>query len=241
MTEVTTKNKPLGGKCYGSIPHLPGSRLGIGDHHCHEGQARICTIKARDRHDKIIVQQKYDGSNVGVANVDGELLALTRAGYLARTSPYEQHWLWADWVDANIGRFQFLRPGERLCGEWLAQAHGTRYNINCIFEPFVAFDLITVGTGRMAFDDFIDRLVSETNFSTPSVIQYGPTSIDDAMAKMCNPWALDPLEGVVYRVERKGKVDFLAKYVRPDKADGIYLPEISGKEPVWNWRPSKEF
>jgi len=29
--------------------------------------------------------------------------------------------------------------------------------------------------------------------------------------------AIDPIEGLVYRVERKGKVDFLAKWVRPDK------------------------
>ena len=30
--------KPLKQKSYGSIPHLLGSRLGVGDHHCHEGQ-----------------------------------------------------------------------------------------------------------------------------------------------------------------------------------------------------------
>ena len=41
-------------------------------------------------------------------------------------------------------------------------------------------------------------------------------------------------EGVVYRVERKGKVDFLAKWVRPDKDDGKYLENISGREPVFN-------
>jgi hypothetical protein len=35
--------------------------------------------------------------------------------------------------------------------------------------------------------------------------------------------ALEPIEGVMWRVERKGKVDFLCKYVRPDKQDGIYL------------------
>jgi len=29
--------KPLGKKSYGSIPHLFGSKLGEGDHHCHEG------------------------------------------------------------------------------------------------------------------------------------------------------------------------------------------------------------
>ncbi len=30
--------KPLGGKSYGSIPHLPGSRTGPGDYHVNEGQ-----------------------------------------------------------------------------------------------------------------------------------------------------------------------------------------------------------
>ena len=49
--------------------------------------------------------------------------------------------------------------------------------------------------------------------------------------------ALDPIEGIVYRVERLGKVDFLAKWVRPDKADGCYLPSESGQSEIWNWRP----
>jgi hypothetical protein len=37
--------------------------------------------------------------------------------------------------------------------------------------------------------------------------------------------------------ERRWAVDFLVKYVRPDKHDGIYLPEINGREPVWNEAP----
>ena len=87
----TSNPKPLGGKNYGSIAHLPGSRMGPGDHSCHVGQERICNEKARDKHDLIIVQEKLDGSNVGVAKLGGQLRALTRAGYLAHTSPYEQH------------------------------------------------------------------------------------------------------------------------------------------------------
>ncbi len=35
-------------------------------------------------------------------------------------------------------------------------------------------------------------------------------------------------------------VDFLVKYVRPDKIDGIYLPEVSGQPPVFNWREEWE-
>ena len=88
-------------KNYGHIAHLPGSRMGPGDHSCELGQARIATFKARDRHDHIIVQEKLDGTNVGVARLDGVLYPLVRAGYVADTSPFEQHWRFAQWVYAN--------------------------------------------------------------------------------------------------------------------------------------------
>lgn len=65
--------------------------MGPGDHKCEAGQARIATLKARDRHDHIIVQEKLDGTNVGVAWLDGALYPLVRAGYVADTSPFEQH------------------------------------------------------------------------------------------------------------------------------------------------------
>lgn len=59
--------KPIGRKNYGSIPHLHNSKLGEGDYYIGEGQERILTLKARDKHDNILVFEKYDGSNVGVA------------------------------------------------------------------------------------------------------------------------------------------------------------------------------
>ena len=40
--------------------------------------------------------------------------------------------------------------------------------------------------------------------------------------------------------ERRRVVDFLVKYVRSEKVDGAYLPEVSGGEPVWNWRPDEQ-
>jgi len=75
--------KPLGHKAYGSIPHLPYSRLGPGDHHIGQGQAEIATKKARDKNDLIIVQEKLDGSNCSVAKINGKIIALGRSGYLA--------------------------------------------------------------------------------------------------------------------------------------------------------------
>jgi hypothetical protein len=247
---MTDNRKPLGIKSYGHIAHLPGSRLGPGDHKCHEGQARIATEKTRDRHDHIIVQEKVDGSNVGVALKDGVIYPLTRAGYVATTSPYEQHIHFANWVYANQDRFlAVLQEGERVCGEWLMQAHGTRYNLP--HEPFVVFDLMK-GAKRTPFDEFLER-IKLGEFVIPHILHRGePLGIEAAMAKLKTygfHGSIDPVEGAVWRVERnrlihpgkgserKWTVDFLVKFVRPDKEDGIYLPEVSGQKAVWNWWP----
>jgi hypothetical protein len=211
--------------------------MGPADHKCSEGQYIIATQKTRDKNDLVIVQEKLDGSNVGVAKINGEILAITRAGYLAETSQFEQHHFFAKWVNASFNRKRFneiLYDGERICGEWLLQAHGTRYNLN--HEPFVAFDIIS-NNKRLLYFDFIERV--EYAFKTPETLHCGRNgfSVEAAMKMLGEEGfhgALDPVEGAVWRVERNGKVDFLAKYVRPDKVDGKYLPEISGTEPVWN-------
>lgn len=230
--------KPLGAKAYGSIPHLPGSRVGPGDYHSPEGQARICTIKARDKEDLIIVQEKLDGSCVAVARLENQLLPLVRRGYLARTSPFEMHHWFADWVEQNASRFlAVLNEGERVCGEWLAQAHGTRYALP--HEPFVAFDLMMDKT-RTCYSEFRERL-SKAEFVLPGLVHIGvPLTIEAALAKLETSFhgALDPVEGAVWRVERNHNVEFLAKYVRPDKSDGCYLPDIAGTAPIWNRRPA---
>jgi hypothetical protein len=228
--------KPLGAKAYGHIAHLPSSRLGPGDHKLHEGQAKILTEKARDRHDLILVQEKLDGSNVAVARVNGVLVPLIRAGYPAISSRFEQHKLFAAWVYENLSRFEWLADGQRVCGEWLAQAHGTRYTL--AHDPFVAFDVIT-GTQRVNYETFVALV--EGKLCMPKLLHSGsPISVAKAMELLGDfghHGARDKAEGCVWRCERRGVVDFLGKYVRPDKQDGCYLPEICGQE-HWNWRPS---
>ena len=91
--------------------------MGPADHCCHEGVERIATQRARDRQDSVIVQEKLDGSNVGIAKVQGEIFAIQRAGYLVETSPFEMHHHFAQWVARNESRFSgLLHEGEQLCG-----------------------------------------------------------------------------------------------------------------------------
>lgn len=215
--------KPLGIKSYGSIPHLIGSRLGSGDHHAHEGQIRIATEKLRDKHDRVFVQEKLDGGNVGIVKLSGKILAITRAGYLAETSPYKTHHAFNQWVKDNEERFyNLLNEGERLCGEWLLTAVGTIYNLP--HEPFVAFDLMT-GKTRVNMTQFYDRVYSK--FELPRMLAGEPINIAqvEEFIEPSGHGAIDPVEGAVWRVERKGKVDFLVKYVRKEKVDGKYLEQ----------------
>ncbi|MDO8972181.1 MAG: RNA ligase family protein [Saprospiraceae bacterium] len=239
------QKKPFSCKNYGSIGHLPNSRLGEGDHCVTDGQARIATVKTRDKHDRIIVQEKLDGSNVGVGRLNSQVIPMTRAGYRAETSPYEQHHLFAKWVHKNYDRFfGVLNEGERLVGEWLLQAHGTRYALK--HEPFVAFDLM-VAADRTPFGNFMERVGGV--FVTPHVIECAePITVEEALGRLGEfgyHGALDTAEGAVWRVERNNQVshgsqerrwevDFLTKFVRPDKQDGKYFPQITGGELVWN-------
>jgi hypothetical protein len=233
-------SKPLGSKAYGSIPHLPGSRTGPADHTIEHGQADILTCSPR-KGDRIIVTEKLDGACMSVANVDGSIIALTRSGYRAADGTWEHLRAFDRYVAKRRSQFaNLLKPGERVCGEWLSLAHGTRYNEHdVLFEPFVAFDLIR-GDDRILYDEFVDR-VEAASITTAANIYDGDAgcTIEEAI------WlleyggyhgAIDPPEGAVWRVEREGRVDFLAKYVRPQKIDGVYLPEVSGRAPIWNWR-----
>jgi len=52
---VIKNTRPLGQKAFGSIPHLPYSRLGTGDHHIEQGQALITTKQTSDKNDLIFI------------------------------------------------------------------------------------------------------------------------------------------------------------------------------------------
>lgn len=232
--------KPLGRKAYGSIGHLPCSCLGPGDHCIPAGQAKICTEKTRDKHDRVIVQEKLDGSYTAVAKVDGVLHPRGRAGWPAESSKYLQYRMFADWVWENEDRLhEVLCNGERIVGEWLAQAHGTLYDLNH-WEPWAPFDIMT-GAKRIPYDSLWERVAGL--FHMPHLLHAGgAVSVETVMDRHeTSRWpAKGPPGGVVYRVERKGEVDFLAKWVRPDKIDGKYLPEVSGGKVIWNWQPESE-
>lgn len=230
--------KPLNRKNYGSIPHIIGSKLGVGDYHLHEGQNNILFKKVRDQNDFIIVTEKYDGSNVGVCKVQGNIYAITRSGYLAKTSPYKQHHYFSEYVDRHKNKFnEFLNEGERLCGEWLLSIHSLPYEVNSN-DPFLAFDLITANQ-RHLYSELMFKC-GYYDIQTPRIITENNIALDFDMCvselNRNNSYVINTPnpEGLVFRVERNNKVDFLAKFVRHDfiAGTGLFTEEKLNIDPT---------
>ena len=250
-SNVSHTKKPLGGKSYEAIPHLPGSLVRLGDVVALDGMVRIATVQPRDHHDRVICSEKLDGTCVAVAKIHGDVVPLNRSGQVASLSPWVLHRMFAKWVEQNERRFwTMLGEGERVVGEWLAQAHGTIYDLT--HEPFVCLDVIVEDRrhksgsklNRIPYDEMTAR-ASAQGFTIPHKIHDGgPVSVAAVIEYLDNhdrnPYphgAIDGCEGAVWRVERRGRPDFLLKYVRPCKHPNRYLPEVTGRKPVMLWTP----
>ncbi|ADV67510.1 RNA ligase family protein [Deinococcus maricopensis] len=208
--------RPLGHPAYGRIPHLPGSRAGADDEH-------LPRTLTPGPHDTVWVQEKLDGTNVAVARVGDDLIALNRAGYRARDSRRLQGRLFDAWVHHHAPRFlAVLQPGERLIGEWLLYAHGTHYHLP--HEPFVALDLMR-GHERTPLPDLHRRL--RGGFVTPHLHAHGARDLA-ALHAACGHGghgARTPPEGFIYRVERARRVLLVAKWVQPAYVTGAHFQD----------------
>lgn len=237
----TKPSKPLGAKGYGSTPHLVGSRVGPSDSHVDPSLALIMTQKIRNRHDRVIVTEKLDGSCLTVANVSGWMLPVNRAGYLASDSPWPMQHVFADYVADRRRLFAaVLSDGERMAGEWMLQAHGTRYLIEDPRDLFVAFSIIGP-KGRIPHDEFASR-VDAAGIRRAHVISDGPamsqTAAVEALGEFGFHRALEQPEGAVWVLETRGEFNCIAKHVIPEKEDGKYLENLNGGDDVWNYSGS---
>jgi hypothetical protein len=241
VANFVSPNASSGNRIYGHIPQLPGSQMTSGDRKAKDWQIGICCEKLRDAKDYVVVQEKLDGSCMAVAKQNSEIIPLARSGNRAAVSRYKQHRFFHKWVYENLERFdELLADGETCIGEWLMQAHGTRYDLP--HEPFVIFDLRS--GEKFLTSRAVKKRVSRFNFIAPRTIHEETPITVEEIVKLLQPsghGAIDLVEGAVWRVERNDQVDFLAKYVRPDKRIGCFLPERPGQKPIWNWQPSDKF
>ncbi len=253
-------DKVLSYKTYESIGHFAKSRLGPKDKHISPNIEKSMTFELPNQQSLVIVQEKLDGSNVCVVKKDGKLIALSRNGFDCASSNQIQHLAFNEFMHHYYVTFdRLLQEGDRIVGEWLMLAHGTKYTVAHPLELFVAFDLFSSRYGearvkiseppihcpplvtRAPFLEFIRRV--SPFFRTPHVIHMGGAcSVGRAERLMSASHPNYDYEGFVYRIEESGVFKSMAKYVKHDKVDGKYL--IGQGEPgfefTWNFAPNIE-
>ncbi|MEZ4400529.1 MAG: RNA ligase family protein [Kofleriaceae bacterium] len=120
---------------YPRTPHLEGSRLQPGDHDL--AQVPLAALAGA----YVVVEEKLDGANCGIAlDADGRLRLQSR-GHVLTGGPRERHFdLFKRWAAAHAGALAAVcRGGATLYGEWLYAKHTVFYDQ--LPHYFMEFDL----------------------------------------------------------------------------------------------------
>lgn len=231
-------------KLYPELPNIhPYDDPGFNQSDSDLARSQIARLLySADPNDKILIYEKMDGVNVAVFRTGQRIMPLLRSGSLAAKSSDPNHIYFHNWVIEQYGLFiSLLREGEAIHGEWLAKAQSTRYDLSRR-DPFVVFDMSKNGKGRFAWSKVEDRLHNRLSLA-PLLHSGKPLPLPQALAKLGKfgkYGALDPVQGLIYRLEENVRnngfgrhVRFVYKYLIPGRKDNIYLDDNS----AWNWLP----
>ena len=96
--------------------------------------------------------------------------------------------------------------------------------------------------GRLLLFEELREKAIEYNLQLPRQLHEGQPITVEQLLPLLNEKtkgieSVELPEGMVYRVERKGKVDFLAKYVRSDFPTGQFCINVEEQNLIWNVLP----
>ena len=211
---------------YPRTPHLFGSKGTADDRHLNEKQSVELLSDA-----SLIVEEKLDGTNVGIHFSKGELVLQCR-GHEIREGMHPQYDLFKQWV--NVKRFNLesqLTDRYILYGEWLYAKHTIHYR--GLPHYFFEFDIYDKPNKRFLDLDVRLEIVRRLKVQTVPVLHRGPIRRSQLKSligrsafdsEFVNPSTRRPdqlMEGLYLRTERNGQVTRRAKLVRPEFIEKI--------------------
>lgn len=212
---------------YPRTPHLFGSKGTDDDKHLGETESRAFIADK-----SLIVEEKIDGTNVGLHFSDSGELILQCRGHLITEGMHPQYDLFKQW--AAVKRHVLERQLQNrflLFGEWVYARHSIHYRK--LTHYFFEFDIYD--KQAEAFLDLEHRLslIAGMGIQTVPVIHTGTVSRDD-LDDLIGPSRFDSffenpftsrsdnlMEGLYLRTEADGIVTGRAKFVRPEFVEKI--------------------
>lgn len=216
---------------YPRTPHLFGSRGTADDKHLSEKDS------VRFLEDpSLIVEEKIDGTNVGIHFTGEGKLMLQCRGHLISEGMHPQYDLFKQWGTVKRGIFEkWLEDRYILFGEWMYATHSVHYReLPHYFFEFDIYDKVeeeflslerrqefvagigvetvpVIHRGRIGREE-LERLIGPSRFG--SEFDNPTTGVKDNL-----------MEGVYLRTESGGRVTGRAKVVRPEFIERVKQSE----------------
>ncbi len=212
---------------YPRTPHLFGSTGTDDDKHLSEAESNKFSAD-----ESLIVEEKIDGTNVGIHFSDDGQLVLQCRGHLITQGMHPQYDLFKQW--AAVKRFTLEVRLERryiLFGEWMYARHSIFYGQ----LPHYFFEFDVYDKRAEAFLGLQRRLdlLAGTGIETVPVLHRGAVKRSD-LENLIGPSRFDSqfenpetkrtdnlMEGLYLRTEANGVVTGRAKFVRPEFVEKI--------------------
>jgi hypothetical protein len=212
---------------YPRTPHLFGSTGTDDDKHLGEDESNRFI-----EDDSLIVEEKIDGTNVGIHFSDDGQMVLQCRGHLITEGMHPQYDLFKQWAAVKRSMLEErLEYRFILFGEWVYARHSVHYRQ--LSHYFFEFDIYD--TEERAFLSLEKRLalLKETGIHTVPAVHTG-TAEKDQLEKLIGPSLFDShfenpltkqtdnlMEGIYLRTESDGAVSGRAKFVRPEFVEKI--------------------
>lgn len=185
---------------------------------------KVMTTPERDLFlaEKLTVEEKVDGANVGVSvDEHGNLRAQNRGNWITRGGHAQFDGLWA-WLDQRRPDLsQVLGESLILFGEWCLAVHTVRYRR--LPDWFLGFDIYDRSEGAFLGVERRDHLFSRLGVASAPKLATGIFTIPSLKELLGHPSQVggDRLEGLYLRTESNGWLKARAKIVRSDFAQAI--------------------
>ena len=216
---------------YPRTPHLFGSRGTDDDKHLGQRESLDFIADA-----SLIVEEKLDGTNVGVHFTSAGRMVLQCRGHEITTGMHAQYDLLKQWtMGKRLVLEAMLEDRLLLFGEWLYARHSVHYRR----LPHYFFEFDIYDKQRRVFLDLASRLerLAGTGILTVPVIHRGLATADE-LHNLIGPSRFDSqfenpitgrtdnlMEGLYLRTEAAGGVTGRAKLVRPEFVEKVKQSE----------------
>lgn len=216
---------------YPRTPHVYGSTGTADDKHL--GEEETLRLLADS---SLIVEEKIDGTNVGIHFSPSGKMMLQCRGHLISEGMHPQYDLFKQWTNVKRGALESgLGARYILFGEWMYAKHSVRY----LDLPHFFFEFDVYDKEEEVFLSLDHRmvLIEQLEIETVPILHRGEISREE-LAHLIGPSRFNSefdnpvtgvkdklMEGLYLRTELEGRVTRRAKLVRPEFIEAIQRSE----------------